>query len=310
MSKILPTISALGTHWLVEIFDAVTEEKADETYRLISFFLSEFEAKYSRFKHNSIISTINRTKIFNRPDPTTISLLTFGKEMYQETGGIFNLLIGEYLTARGYDTVYSFTPKAEPEILPSPLSDLSINSEYITLQAGLIDLGGYGKGFLIDRLAEYLQELGFRYFLINGGGDMYATSDHGEPVTIYLEHPIHTDTYIKEITIIDQGFAASSTHKRRWKVTGQEYSHIVDTKNNVAPTTPVDGGEAQIDHNPDTLGIYTKAPTAVLADVWSTTFLLSDPKNHTIALEKSQIDFARFNTEDNTLTQSQFFSCK
>ena len=310
MSKILPAISALGTQWLIEIFDEVSPEKTDEAFGLIRLFLSDFEAKYSRFKPDSIISTVNRTKVLYRPDPTTISLLNFGKEMYKETGGIFNLLIGGYLMARGYDSDYSFAPKAEPTILPSPLSDLSINSESITLQAGLIDLGGYGKGFIIDRLADYLKVLGFDYFLINGGGDMYATSDYGKPVTIYLEHPINTDTYIKETTIMNQGFAASSTHKRRWKVAGQEYSHIVDTKKNVAPTIEVDGGFAQIDHNPDTLGIYTKAPTAVLADVWSTTLLISDVMNHTVALEKAQIAYAYFNTNDNTLTQSQFFSCK
>jgi hypothetical protein len=62
MSKVLPAIKALGTTWFVELFDEVPAKTADETYGLIGRFLSEFEATYSRFKPDSIISTVNRTK--------------------------------------------------------------------------------------------------------------------------------------------------------------------------------------------------------------------------------------------------------
>lgn len=62
MSKTLPAISALGTQWLVEIFDEATEEKVDETTSLVDLFLTNFEDKYSRFLPDSIISTVNRTK--------------------------------------------------------------------------------------------------------------------------------------------------------------------------------------------------------------------------------------------------------
>lgn len=301
MTKVLPPISALGTVWLVEIFDEVTTEKTDEAFGLIRLFLSDFEAKYSRFKPASDISILNRTGQLENPDKTTILLLNLGQQFYKDTDGIFNILVGEYLLARGYDADYSFSPKAEPVIIPSPLESLIISDSLITLTVGQLDLGGYGKGFLIDRLAEYLQELGFQYFLINGGGDMYATSDHDNPITIYLEHPILTSTYIAETTIKNQGFAASSTHKRRWKVAGQEYSHIIDTTEGQRKIVTDTNGK------PDTLGLYTKAPTAVMADAWATTLLISNPNNHASALKEAHIEYASFNTSNNTLTQSSNF---
>jgi FAD:protein FMN transferase len=295
MSLVLPAITALGTTWLVELFDEVSLEKADETHGLIRLFLSDFEATYSRFKPDSTISRLNATGELTTPDEATIQLLTLGQQLYRDTSGIFNMLVGEHLVARGYDADYSFMPKVEPSSIPSPLEAISITPKRITLNAGQIDLGGYGKGYLIDRLTELLKEHGFKHFLINGGGDMYATSDHGTPITIYLEHPSVPGTYIAKTTLKDQGFAASSTHKRRWKVSGQEYSHIVDTSTKKAPSA-------------DDFGIYVKAPHAVTADAWSTTLLISPPEHHTEALARARIAFARFNTTDNTLRLSRNFS--
>lgn len=298
MPIVLPAIPALGTTWLVELFDEVTSEKADETNGLIRLFLSDFESKYSRFNPDSLISTLNRTKTLAHPDPITLTILRLGQQFYSDTGGVFNCLVGEHLVARGYDADYSFAPKAEPTDFPNPLSDLSITDTEITLKKGLIDLGGYGKGYLIDRLAELLHEHDFHYFLINGGGDMYATSDHSEPITIYLEHSTAPGTYIAKTTLKDQDFAASSTHKRRWKVSGKEYSHLVDTK---ADSTGLR------DHHPDDSGIYVKAPTAVLADTWSTTLLLSDPTIHHDTLNRAAVHFAHFTTKDNSLKTSPYF---
>lgn len=294
MSTLLPAINALGTVWFVEIFDEMTTEKTDETHHLVRLFLSQFEAKYSRFKIDSAIGTLNRIKKLESPDQTTIDLLSLGQKFFTDTAHVFNILVGEHLQARGYDSNYSFVPKPEPDSLPDPTKDIIITDDLITLQAGLIDLGGYGKGYLIDRLADLLREHGFHYFLINGGGDMYVTSDHDTPITIYLEHPSIPDTYIAKTTLRDQGFAASSTHKRRWKVSEKEYSHIVDTVNDKSTDS-------------DSLGIYTKAKTAVVADAWATTLLISAPQNHKKTLEQEAIDYAIFDTADSTLTESPNF---
>ena len=275
MSVILPAISALGTTWYVEIFDNTTTEKADETHRLISFFLTSFEDTYSRFKPNSILSKLNQTKQLQNPDTTTIELLKLGQQFYQDTEGVFNILLAEHLIARGYDQDYSFQPIPEPQLFPSPLTDLTITETEITLHRGQLDLGGFGKGFLIDQLACYISSLGFSYFLINGGGDMYATSNFGEPILIYLEDPNTPGTYVGTTTIINQGFAASSTNKRRWKVAGMEYSHIVNTTN-------------QNDLHADST--FITAPTAVEADVWATTLLISDPASHQEELLRKHIN--------------------
>lgn len=57
-----------------------------------------------------------------------------------------------------------------------------------------IDLGGLGKGWLIDKLSDLLRNEGYKEFLINGGGDMYVSST--EKQECYIEHPRDTELVI------------------------------------------------------------------------------------------------------------------
>jgi thiamine biosynthesis lipoprotein len=140
----------------------------------------------------------------------------------------------------------------------NPLIDIDYLDDTWRLSVGLLDLGGIGKGWAIDQIAELLRNEGIVEFLINGGGDMYGTSEHGAPITIYLEHPTEKDVYLGTTTIQNQGFAASSPHKRRWNTSRGEMSHII--------------GEI-----PDIDASFVIADDAVTADMLATTALLLPP---------------------------------
>jgi len=128
-----------------------------------------------------------------------------------------------------------------------------VGKKKITLTKGQLDLGGIGKGYAIDALAEYLQTTHqFSYFLINGGGDIYATSDNGRSVTVTLVHPTNQTQGIGVAELHNQGFAASSPYVRSWRdrKTGKAYNHL---------------------HSDSPVASYVLAPTASSADIWATT---------------------------------------
>lgn len=284
----LPTITGLGTTWWIEIFDELTSEKTQIVYDDLRFFITNFNNKYSRFQSESIISLLNDTRHILKPDTETLDILRYGLTLYQETHGVFNFLVGQAMQHNGYDAVYSFTPKEDSVLTPDPTHALTLHEDKIILTLGQIDIGGYGKGYLIDMIAAHLTDKhGVKEFLINGGGDMYATSEHGKPVTIYLEHPTIPRSYIEETTLFYEGFAASSTHKRRWESGGTTYSHIIDTKL----------GESSLNG----LGIFVKAPTARAADAWATTLVISAPENHQEALVRGKIKAALYDEHEKTL---------
>ena len=217
--------------------------------------LAEIENKFSRFRDDSLIGTLNRERNLTSDDADLHFLIETSRVFYRKTNGVFNILIGDSLVARGYDATYSFTQRSTPGVFGDPQTDLTRHDYGYSLQHGQIDLGGIGKGWAIDQIATLLQSYGMKEFLINGGGDIYGTTEHGAPITIYLEDPLTPGVYIGTTTIMNQGFAASSPHKRRWRTTTEDEHHIV-------------GDQLVAD------GSFVLAHNALVADVLATSLLL------------------------------------
>ena len=286
MSTLLPEIKALGTIWWIEIFAEISATKKQVIYDDLLLFIADFENKYSRFKPDSLITKLNTTGSLENPDQTTIDLLQTGINLYKQTDSLFNILIGEILENRGYDADYSFLPKEVEIVIPDPTLELNISTNLIKLNKGRIDLGGFGKGYLIDLLVNRLKNnFDLQYFLINGGGDIYTTSDNGKPIEIYLEHPIEKDTFIGTTALLNQGFAASSPHKRKWKVGDKIFSHIVNTQDE---SVPIDG-------------TFIKADTVAKADAFATVSLLTTPEKIFTFADKFDLSVAFIKSDDTSL---------
>ncbi len=231
MSLTLPKIETLGTTWWIEIFENIDKNKQDTVYKHIKNELERFNDTYSRFLSTSLISQLNDKKVLHNPTEECIELLTIANTWYKKTNGAFNIFVEEELVRRGYDSSYSFIEKDHaPKPYINQAQSLILSKDKIVLLEGRIDLGGFGKGYAIDLIASLLKKCGITYFLVNGGGDMYATSDNEQPITIYLEHPITPQKYLAQVSLKNQGFASSSSHKRRWG--NKDKNHIVYTTNN------------------------------------------------------------------------------
>ncbi|HMO78465.1 MAG TPA: FAD:protein FMN transferase [Candidatus Paceibacterota bacterium] len=282
---ILPTFEALGTKWLIEIFDDLGKEESQITYEGLALFIKKFDDRYSHFKHKSIINNLSDSGFLLEPDQMTIDLLEYGLNLYHQTNGVFNFLSENTLSMGGYNAIYSSSPIDNSVNIPDPTQVLTISKEKILLVKGQIDIGGYGKGYLIDLVAKELKDTyQIKEFIINGGGDMYATTQKGRPVKIYLEHPTVQNLMIAETTLCNEGFAASSTSTRQSETDSRIHSQIIDPKT----------GES---HN-NALGVFIKAPTAAVADAWATTLLISTPDHHLPSLEKLAIKVTTYSEQE------------
>jgi thiamine biosynthesis lipoprotein len=280
----LPPLQALGTSWWLELFDDVPPETRQHAHSVLAGFLTQFEARYSRFRPDSWLSRLNHERRWSNPDPEFVALLTYSLQAYTRSNGIFNLLIGNELIARGYDRNYRFTPSKPPPPPPDPHTILSLEPDRITLRDNwTIDVGGYGKGYAIDAATQLLKASGYHHFLLNGGGDMYVTSNQGQPVVIHLEHPTDPGLSLGTIALQETGFAASSPFKRQWQVDGKTFSHLMPT-----PTTV------------GAVATFVIAPTARDADMFATaTALLPEADCATLA-RREHLRVARYTPASST----------
>ena len=280
-------IAALGTLWWFDLFDTPITKEKEITEHVIDH-LHTFEQRYSRFLDTSLIGILNRTGTLENPSDELTSLLRFGQKLYKDTNGIFNFLSAHTQVARGYGSPE--TVRANDSTTPAnPTVDLVINKKYITLHRGAVDLGGFGKGWLIDDLSHVLRTvIGVRHFLINGGGDIYAsTLPDGSPVDIFVEHPIKQKCVVAKVPLTNQGFAGSGTHKRRWDNAGTPRHHII------------------AEHTAD-ITAHIIADTALTADVFATLACAVTPLAAPKLLQHTNLEYLLIH-QDNSVTCSKHF---
>lgn len=252
--KALGPIKKLGTQWWFEFFDLPKGLDLEALSVELYEFMEVFENKYSRFRDTSELSQLNETKIWKDPSVEFLELFRIAFRAYRETNGLFNIAVGSYLEKSGYNRDYSFQSDAVLPEVPNLDEVLHVGTDQVILTKNArVDFGGFGKGYLIDLIAMFFKKKGIKYFLINGGGDIYVTSDKGDPVQIYLQDPINRDVAAGAIYAKDQGFAASSPYLRSWSSNGKLFTHLV-SKNGQEPK-----------------GVFVLASTAVWADIWATT---------------------------------------
>lgn len=246
-------LDGIGTHWWCEILDGKDVPLGLE--ESINQMVKEFNDTYTRFDNASLLSRLNDEKRLQNPPSEFVAMMCFARDMYEASDGAFDISVGGPLHALGYgtrrrgaDVAMRFWERAE------------IRDDLLTIPSGAtIDLGGFGKGWLIDKLGTTFRTHGIEQFIINGGGDIFVASD--TPITFALEDPADTNRALGSVMIARGALAASSIHKRTWTLDGARQHHIIDPKTN-AP------------HEGNISASFVTAPTALIADTLATIVII------------------------------------
>lgn len=256
----------LGTRWECELFGDITDDKLCQLRELLVAELTRFTKLYSRFDEDSLISRLNKQSELHHPPAELRDMLLFSKKMFDDSEGVFNISVGGVLNAKGYGKV-DLTAKVNLDFWQSVI----IDDDLISIPNGsVIDFGGFGKGWLIDEFAQILRDKNIDQFIVNGGGDLFVQSD--ELIEIALEHPMDSSKKIGQTRIGFGALAASSTLKRVWTHSGNNYNHIIN---------PFSGESS----DNGVIGTFVKADTALIADVVAT-ILIVEPNLNDVLTKK------------------------
>lgn len=285
---VLDTFKGLGTFFWVELF-LHGDEKRDDLQAVqasLEETITSFDNTYSRFKETSLLSELNREGIIPY-DEHLAEMVKHARKASYITDNIFSIFIKEALEEKGYgEHLLQKTVVKKGE-----KSDVVINEKTVTLLGDKgIDLGGVGKGYLIDLLSRILKEkYNLHYFVINGGGDIFVTSNHGLPIELYLEHPINQGEYIGTINVKDKAFCSSSSFKRRWKKDGKEVNHFIADKEVWAAS-------------------YVLSDTATIADMYATVFCIESNNKQELdrLAQTTEVDYTVI-TKEGEMIQSEGF---
>ena len=250
---------ALGSEVVLTLVTAGTTE----LFELLWQKINEFERQFSRFLAQSELSQFNhRAGERVAISPTFVALLKKVKQQAVATNGLFNPFILPALERAGYD--YSWitgSPALSGAKNVVPAEQLTVGEDWAHIPAGTaLDLGGIGKGYLLDSLAN-LVTADFSGYWFSLGGDILANGKDavGLPWQIGIQSARDLGKTITEVVIPNPGrlaVATSGVTKRRGVKDGRPWHHLID---------PRTGEPAET----DVLTATVCAPSATEADVYA-----------------------------------------
>ena len=110
----------------------------------------------------------------------------------------------------------------------------TINQTISYLKKGVnIDLGGIAKGYALDKACEVLRERGITNFLINGGGDLYASGlkADGTKWKVGIKNPRDETKLLAVLELTNMCIATSGDYERYKIINGIRYHHILNPFN-------------------------------------------------------------------------------
>ena len=195
------------------------------------------ETKYSRYRHDSIVSRINAAagRDAVEVDAETAALLDFADRLHRLSEGLFDITSG--VLRRCWDFRHSRRPQpGELEaVLPLIGWDRVVRegTRVGLPSAGMeLDFGGFGKEYAADRAAAALAEAGLHHGFVNLGGDIRVVGPRSDrtPWHFRIQHPRREDDTIAGVDMIEGALATSGDYERSFVLDGARYCHILDPR--------------------------------------------------------------------------------
>jgi thiamine biosynthesis lipoprotein len=94
-----------------------------------------------------------------------------------------------------------------------------------------LDLGGYAKGYALDRAAALLRQQGIHNALINIGGNVLALGQHGSrPWRVGIQHPRKPGPLATLELRDGEAIGTSGDYQRFFEFNGKRYCHLIDPR--------------------------------------------------------------------------------
>lgn len=197
----------------------------------------KYENLFSTTKEGSDIYILNHSQgEAVTLEPETIELIEAGIKYAKDSDGTFDLTVGN-LSSIWQDAIKKkeIPPQEDVKKALSTISwkNIIVKGDTVRLENDVrLDLGGIAKGYIADKMKEYLLKQGITCGLINLGGNILAVGPKAtEPATyaIAIQKPFSKDgEAIASVKITDQSVVTSGTYQRYFEESNHIYHHILD----------------------------------------------------------------------------------
>ncbi len=218
----------------VTVLDSVKQDVMEGCKELCR----SYDAKFDISNEDSEISKINNAK--GKPvevSDDTITLIKKGLYYSEISDGVFDITIG------AVTKLWDFT--SDDHKIPSNNKikkalthvnwryvSLSDNTVTLTDKKASLDVGAIAKGYIADRIKDYLKDNGVSHAIINLGGDVLTMGSKldGSDYNIGIQQPFgEAGDAITSVKVSNKAVATSGLYERYFEKDGEIYHHIISS---------------------------------------------------------------------------------
>ena len=208
-------------------FASISLEAKDKEEIQKGFVLfKKIEKSLSSYDKQSLLYQLNKHKVV-KADKFLIEALEQSINYYKVSNFYFDISIGS-ITKK----LYRF---GEDEKIPNKqaikkanvnMSAIKIKQNHIYIEENTtLDLGGMGKGYAVDKVANYYREQNISHGIIALSGDIQAL----HPTTIHIDSPFKEEPFCKLTTLHPNTSVSTSGTYRRY-VKNKKHHHLINPK--------------------------------------------------------------------------------
>ncbi len=234
--------STMGTYYSVKYLleeglptDVQIQTEIDKRLELVNDQMSTYrqDSELSRFNQHTSEEPVPVS-------PATLEVIKEALRLHQLSDGALDITLGPLVNLWGFGPNGRADKKPSIEALTKAREMTGVEHLLMTDSALIktnpalyVDLSSIAKGFGVDVVANYLQEIGIDNYLVDIGGELQlkGVNASGQPWRIAIEKPINGQQSVQEIIAPkNMAVATSGDYRNYFEEEGVRYSHTIDPK--------------------------------------------------------------------------------
>lgn len=281
--------ATMGTTYSVKITDLPENLLPQQVADRIQLALDDVNHKMSTYQLDSELSRFNQLPAGGVMafSADTFFLLQKSLDVWRRSQGVFDVTVGPLVN------LWGFGPEGRPDRVPDEQAQREawkrVGAESLVLYPDTlkvekrkdlyVDLSAIAKGFGVDKVAQALEEIGIRRYMVEVGGEIRVGDPKSprHPWRLAVEKPV---PQLREVQLVievsDLALATSGDYRNYFEQDGRRYSHTIDPRTG-----------QPIQHK--LVSATVIAPTCADADAWATAMMVLGPEQGLVVADAQNL---------------------
>jgi thiamine biosynthesis lipoprotein len=265
----------MGTTYHIKVVTGASE-RINGLKEKIDARLDAINQVFSTYRNDSEISRFNAFRAAGEKFPVSddfIQVMKVGRKIYRLSEGAWDGTVNPLVDLWGFGPTLRQPQKPPANKIKALMKNIGFDRIRIvkpnflvkTLATVTLDLNSIAKGFAVDQVSRLLVAGGYKNYLVEIGGEVYAAGVRadGKNWRVGINRPQKDAAFnevYKAVSIANRAFATSGDYRNFFEIDGVRYSHVIDPRSGY----PVSNGVVSVSVIADNCTLADGLATALM----------------------------------------------